>query len=489
MTRSTNPLASGFGRAAFLALAFGPTAGCGAEPGSGQHGLQGSLVGKHVLITLIDACAIDHLSMYGYERDTTPFLARLAEESLVFEDVTAPAPYTIASVASLMTGEAVDVHGVTEAGREVSAELPMLAERFAQAGYQTNGLSANAHIQRAFGFARGFDSYDGFWPDIELEHRVPLAQSRRARKVLEDAAQDPRPLFAYWHFLPPHAPYDPPTVDRASFAGHLVGTPLDEAGSLDNLMPLSYGARQPGAPEAQAIEDLYDASLRHVDAQLAAISQALEDTGLADDTLWIVVSDHGEAFGQHGLWQHARTVHDEMVRVPLIVHLPKDLRAKIPPGRRTTPVGLADLHPTLVQLCELGGDLPWSSASLVDELLATGPPPAADLADRPPIVTRTAGPAEHVAIRDGQLKLIHRLSGFDEDGKRKGEGTWELYDLAADPAETKRLPHNQPAHAEDFARLRKQLRLFREAARARAKAATEVEVDAATEAHLTDIGY
>jgi len=453
-----------------------------------EDGLRGSLRGKHVLITLIDAAAIDHLSMYGYERDSTPFLAQLAEESLVFDDVTAPAPYTIASVASLMTGEAVDVHGVTEAGREVSAELPMLAERFAEAGYRTSGLSANAHIQRAFGFARGFESFDGYWPHIEVEHRVPEAQARRARKVLEAAAEDPRPLFAYWHFLPPHAPYDPPALDRASFAGHLAGTPLDEAGSLDNLMPLSYGARQPGEPEAQAIEDLYDASLRHVDAQLAEIAQALEDTGLADDTLWIVVSDHGEAFGQHGLWQHARTVYDEMVRVPLIIRLPKDLREHLPPGRRTTPIGLADLHPTLVELFGLGGGQPWSSASLVSALLADEEPGTESL-DRPPVVTRTAGPAEHVAIREGDLKLIHRLTGFDEGGKRKGEGTWELYDLATDPGETQRLPHSSPAHAGDFARMRKQLRLFREAARSRAKDAAEVEIDAATEAHLTDIGY
>ena len=462
-------------------LAVVPMAGCSSEDPDGTRGLMRR---KHVLVTLIDACATDHLDLYGYDRATMPFLSHLAQDSIVFEDVTAPAPYTIASVASLMTGEAVDVHGVTEAGLRVSDDVDMLAERFARIGYRTSGLSANAHVQQGFGFARGFESFNGFWPDISEVHQVPPDQLTRARQVLAAAAEDSRGLFAYWHFLPPHAPYDPPDRDRRTFAAELAGHPLDEAGSLENLMPLSHGSRQPGEAERQAIEDLYDASLRHVDRQLEAIHRELEATGLLDDTLWIVISDHGEAFGQHGVWQHARTVHEEMVRVPLVMHLPKDMRERFPAGVRTEPIALTDLVPTLIELFDLRGDAPWSSTSLVPLLEADGV-----LADRPPIVTRTAGPAEHVAIREGDLKLIHRTAGLDEAGERKGPGTWELYDLSTDPGETRRLRHMDPAHVEDFRHLRAELRAFREAAAARASETTEVEIDAATEQHLQDIGY
>ena len=91
-----------------VALGMIPVLGCGADPEDEGE----SLRRKHVLVTLIDACATDHLSLYGYDRETMPFLSQLAQDGIVFEDVTAPAPYTIASVASLMTGEAVDVHGV-----------------------------------------------------------------------------------------------------------------------------------------------------------------------------------------------------------------------------------------------------------------------------------------------------------------------------------------------------------------------------------------
>ena len=481
--RRSPTLQLGLALALGCCLALAPLVGC---RDGGDGGDRGPLRGRHLLVTLIDACAIDHLELYGYERNTMPFLSHLAREGIVFEDVTAPAPYTIASVASLLSGEAVDVHGVTEAGRELSPELDLLAERFARIGYRTSGLSANAHIQRNFGFARGFESFHGFWPDIGEEHRVPHDQLAKAREVLEAAAEDSRSLFAYWHFLPPHAPYDPPAADRVTFAGHLAGTPLDEAGGLDNLMPLSHGVREPGEAERQAIEDLYDASLRHVDAQLEELHRELERTGLLEDTVWVVLSDHGEAFGQHGLWQHARTVYEEMVRVPMVVRLPEDLRARFPVGRRSTPVGLTDLVPTLVELFDLPGERPWSSHSLVSVLEAD---PPAGSEDRPPIITRTAGPAEHVAIRSGDLKLIHRLTGVDEDGRRKGPGTWELYDLSTDPWEQRRLPHGAPAHAEDVARLRGELRAFREGARERAREARDVGLDAETERRLEEIGY
>ena len=113
------------------------------------------LAGTSGLITLIDACAAGFVTPYGAGPEATPFLARLAAEGHLFEDVTAPAPYTLASVASLFTGEHVDVHGVTEPDQILPIELATLAEGFARAGYRSLGLSTNAHVRRQAGAFMG----------------------------------------------------------------------------------------------------------------------------------------------------------------------------------------------------------------------------------------------------------------------------------------------------------------------------------------------
>lgn len=457
-----------------LALGLLVAAACSEPPAA----TRAPLAGKNVVVVLLDATAIDHLAWHGYDEPTTPFLSELASQGWSFTDVTAQAPYTIASVASLMTGEAVDLHGVTEAGQVVSTELPMLAERFHAAGYRTGAFSANAHIQRRFGFGRGFDAFEGFRPDLTHEHAVPREQRDAVRAFLNQAASGDAPFFAYVHLLPPHAPYDPPAEARSAFAADLAGTALDFAGSLDNLTPLSHGARVPGDAERAAIEALYDGALLHVDGVVRSIDLTLAELGVRDDTLLVVLSDHGEAFGQHGYWQHARTVYDEMVRVPLLMRLPADTRL---PARGTsdTPVALADVAPTLMELFDLGGPLPTSSVSLVPLVAGAALP-----ARRVPIVTRTAGPGEHIAIRIGRYKLIHET--------RKG-GPWSLFDLAVDPHEAAPIHTAKDAPTPEteraFRELRASLNKARKALRAAARAASEVEVDAETASDLEKIGY
>ena len=459
----------------------------GTLPGPGTPTAAAPLAGKNVLVYLIDACAIDHLAAYGYERDTTPFLSRFAADNLVFEDVTAAAPYTIASVASLMTGEAVDLHGVTQAGEVVSAALPMLAERFQAAGYATAAFSANAHVQERLGFGRGFDSFRGFWPKLDEDHQVPSAQRTAVTDFLEAAVDFERPFFAYVHLLPPHAPYDPPPADRERFAGYLAGSPLDAAGALSNLTPLSHAARVPDAAEDQAIRDLYDASLEHVDGVLAAFDASLRELQLDDDTLVVVLSDHGEAFGQHGVWQHARTVYEEMVRVPLVLRFPKTdhLRSH---GRIARDVALIDLVPTLIELFDLPGARPHSSVSLA-ELLRKGGPTPGPLADRPPIFTRTAGPREHVAVRAGRYKLVHQLP----TPGTQSPGVWQFFDLVADPGETSSFATAESAPTPEleaaYRELRRGLKSLRADLRLLARDVESVEIDRATQDELGKIGY
>lgn len=429
------------------------------------------LAGANVLITLIDACAVGHLSTYGYERETAPFLDRLADESIVFEDVTAAAPYTLASVASIMTGEIVDVHDVTEAGDVLSEDFTLLAEAFREAGYRTFAASTNMRVHPRFGFDRGFDEFLLERPPDLKEgevHVVPQKVLRHLKRELE--RESDVPFFGYYHFMPPHAPYAPADAHREVFAGHL---PSMKAGSLETLDPLTTGARKARPPLRQAIVDLYDSSIHYIDSMLATIELALERNELLDSTLWVVLSDHGEAFGQHGVFQHSGTVYEEMIRVPLVIRMPGGEHG----GRRIeSPIGLVDVYPTLRALFGLRTPHPETSHSFADLIAALEDGHRDTVTRHAPILTRTASPGAHRALRSGNWKLVHR----------GGEKRYELYDLTFDPRERRDLSRNNP---ERLAELEAELSFWVREARSIRRSAGRTELDATLRDDLTGVGY
>ncbi len=366
---------------------------------------------RNVLITLIDAWAAGHLAAYGYERETMPFFERIAGESVLFEDASSAAAYTLASVASLMTGSTTEVHGVASPGQVLPDSMPVMAEIFRNDGFETHGVSTNAHIIGSFGFDRGFDEY----------HYVPVALSKggsmQVPKTVLDGMQRflgtkrTKPFFAYWHLLPPHAPYDPPEPFAQTFAGYLEDTKLsrkmwERSGRRDFL---SYKPN-----EIQGLSDLYDSTLRYVDTVLEDIYQGLEANGLLDETLWILLSDHGEAFGQHQTMQHSSVVYQELVHVPLTMRFPGG------EGRRIeSAVSLVDLFPTLVDLYDL--DAPESPSGFSLRPLLEG-----RSFERPAgLFLNSTRQGNQVGLRSGSWKLIHN---------RKSK-IYKLFDLSEDPGE------------------------------------------------------
>ena len=271
------------------------------------------------------------------------------------------------------------------------------------------------------------------------------------------------PFFSYVHLMPPHAPYDPPADLRAQFAPG----PDAREGQLDFLIALSAGAYEPDAAERQRVIDLYDASLRYADRILARIAAGLEDAGVLEETLWIVLSDHGEAFGEQGLWQHSKLVQERMLRVPLIARLPGAQRAGM---RIAEPVSMVDLTPTLIDLCDL--DLEARSTSVSLRPLING----ADLPRRPPIVSRTAGPGPLTSIRRGDLKASYR-------SQRK---TWTLHDVAVDIDEVRDL---SGARAEELLPLQAELSAWWQRWRPSAAERERVELTDELRSHLEALGY
>ncbi|QDU67773.1 sulfatase [Engelhardtia mirabilis] len=442
-----------------IALALGLVA-CG---GTSAPIEPGAYAGKNVIVTLVDAASAAHMSVYGYERPTTPFLEELARQAIVFDDVTASAPYTLASVASLMVGEHVDVHRVAIAGDPLPTDVGLLAEGFDQAGYRSLALSTNAHVHERFGFARGFEQFDYIDPLVGSTpfHQVPELLLEKLDAFLEQPRE--RPFFAYVHLMPPHAPYDPPPDLRGLFADGSEG----REGDLDFLIALSAGVRRPTPQERQRVCDLYDGGMRYADRILARIAASLERSGVLEETLWVVLSDHGEAFGEQGIWQHSKLVQERMLRVPLILRLPGAAHG----GQHVAePVSLVDIHPTLVELCGLDLDPRSTSVSLLP--LIDG----RELPRRPALIARTAGPGPLTSIRRGRWKATYRSQ----------ERTWLLHDVEADFDERDDRSADEP---EVLLELQAELQAWWQRWRPTAASRQRIELTDELRAHLEALGY
>ncbi len=330
--------------------------GCGAEDPTPD------LTGAPVVLVVFDALAAGHVGHLGHPMRTTPNLDALAAEGVSFTRTFAPTPYTLASIPSLLTGRLPDRHGVTQGEHVLPQDEVTLAELLADRGYQTFGAVANIQGGRLHDLDQGFEVYEELFRGDSHE-AMEIVPPEAFTPVLERwlMERDPeRPPFIYLHILQPHMPYDPPVEFRAGLIRDGYEGPFRDGMDRDWMLEFSArgGMMHLGDTEdhlthgdALAIQGLYDANIRHADAQLATIRQALQATGLYDESLVVVTSDHGEAFWQHGLVGHSRQVYDEMVHVPLVMRFPDS--AGVDPGRVDALTSLMDLFPSICAWMDL----------------------------------------------------------------------------------------------------------------------------------------
>lgn len=458
-----------------LLLAATVPSGCGRE--SGPSGPP-----PNVILVSIDTLRADHVSCYGYRLPTTPAIDALAARGVRFDDVTVPTPKTWPSVATLLTGTAPRTHGVRLANRQLREDLPVLAERFRDAGYRTGGVVTNFNLLEGWGYGRGFEWYleawDELWPILHPDRPLPddpkerlgqlfsgdgraMFQAMDAEFVTDRALawlsgivtvrseaaaaasgeRDP-PFFLWLHYMDPHGPYDPPASYARTFAGKY---PVEEVPREELRSPHLH--TRPG--EDGPVTDLgfykarYDREIRSTDDQLARLFAWLEDRRLTDDTLVVLTADHGEALGQHGYYfEHGLQPYQECARVPLIVSRPGTLPEGAVVG---TPVGLIDVPGTVLELAGLevpDTDEGTSLAGLVrGEPGARGPEHVfMESGD-----DRFADRALQLTVRQGGWKLVQVPT--EADRARLGGAAFELYDLAADADETTNVataPGNAP---------------------------------------------
>jgi arylsulfatase A-like enzyme len=345
-----------------------------------------------ILLVVIDAARVDHLSLHGYGRPTTPNLDRFAGGAVVFDSFFAVGNHTALSLPAILTGRYpstrpgvrdVNWHGVGVR----NGERP-IATRLKTAGWKALFFPGH-HMQ---GFLTGFEKR----PPRGRGHEPARATVHRAMDALRRLGPaPPSPALVGVHFMGPHHPYRAP--ERPERFG---SDPLDR----------------------------YDAELAHVDEALAPLLELMERPGW-DRWLVAVTSDHGEAFGEHGTAHHGHTLHDEEVRVPLVLRVPGAA------GRREpTPAGHLDLAPTLIDWAT--GRLPreLSGASLLR--LAAGPPRGAPLERL--VFSESFRRGDMYAVRDGRRALILHPAPW----------LFELYDEREDPGH--RRDRYRPGAAPDL---------------------------------------
>jgi arylsulfatase A-like enzyme len=330
----------------------------------------------NVLLVVLDTVRADHLGSYGYPRPT-PNLDGFAAEGLQFDYAMATSSWTLPSHATMMTGlYSYEHRAEMTTGKRLDERFPTVAEAFARGGYATAAFVANReYCSGSMGFDRGFGHFDDvFWSADEsvqmtqLARELPLGRLTRlvftaARGSWKPAPEinreflswlprrGDRPFFVWLNYMDAHDPYyAPPPYDMR------YGTePANGVGPWSHLEEAAAVRKGEPAPHTQRKIDAYDCAIAYLDAQVGEMLESLRRQGLLDDTIVAIVSDHGEAFGEHGLYGHQTTLHREQIHVPLLLRYP---RAIAPGGRVASAVSLRDLPATLAGLAGVAGSFP-----------------------------------------------------------------------------------------------------------------------------------
>jgi arylsulfatase A-like enzyme len=345
--------------------------------------LAASAEAPNVVVVLVDTLRADHMSLYGYPRQTTTNVDRIAGQGVVFENAVATASWTLPSHASLLTGRYPHEHKA-EIDAPLDARYATLSEVMRDRGYRTGGFSANLfYFTRRGGFDRGFLHFDDYFYSLgDMFYRtlwgrifnryIPdrlgweeWPEGKRAEDVnhemLQWADNNPgKPFFAFLNYFDVHTPYTPPAAYRSKFTATNEGTsPADkwppvsqeDLKILSNVDPYLYRVLMSPRGFQQAI-DAYDGSIAYVDDQIGNLFSELRRRGLDKNTIVIITSDHGEELRDHGMVHHRNALYRDLIRVPLIYWGP----GRIPGGVRISrPISAASLPATVLSLIGNGG--------------------------------------------------------------------------------------------------------------------------------------
>jgi arylsulfatase A-like enzyme len=454
-------------RQEFLKLAGGATAGLALNWIAGKdidlsnpamisgtnNTFRKSTKAPNVLLIVMDTVRAKSTSLYGYEKQTTPELDKLSARGVLFKTAITPCSWTLPAHASMFTGQwpsKLSTHYITP----LDTIYPVLAEVMSANGYTTAGFVANTfYCSREFGLSRGFQHYEDYRVSAgqalmsealisELILETHLYESlatydNLGRKSAEMVNQDflkwlgkqkaDRPFWAFLNYFDAHEPYLPPAEFVQQYGlkrpyGHITE---------DIRASLSFEA-------IRELNQAYDGSIQYVDQQVGSLLETLTQKNVLDDTLVIITSDHGEAFGEHQILEHGNSLYLEVIHVPLLIIYPNN----VPEGKIcNTPVSLRDIPATIMDLTGISAQsiFPglslsryWEAIDANEEMLYS------QTVLKNPGVSKYKYSLESILYQD-----FHYIQPYQQDV--------ELYQFKTDPGELRNLA-NDPGYQEVLAR-------------------------------------
>ncbi|NNE10564.1 MAG: sulfatase [Gemmatimonadetes bacterium] len=438
----------------------------------------------NVVLFLIETTRADHLSCYGYERETSPRIDEIAAEGVLFETFYVAAPFSGPSKATLHTGLWPHNNGVRGMPQRILPEAKTMAEFFRSQGYETAGYASGFFMGPEYNYHKGCRTYEALGRpydsfrfatalrglELRLHKLTPWYLPEQERYELVNATHGvPRaldwidatggaPFFCLFELNEPHTIYEPIPPFETMFAPKKTDYTLMED-SRRNLAPryeVVYNYPETGYTEEDLEYSiaLYDGEIAWIDDAIGRFCDALEERGILDNTIIVVTSDHGENFGEHGTWFEHTQLYEQSLRVPMVIRYP----AKLPAGKRVeSPVQAVDVFPTLVELAGYEYDGPLDGVSLVRKVendIPDYPVFAEDNILRDPALLDYENYRVYLPgvagkwrmVRDGDYKLIYIPNPAGDE--------YELFNVAQDPMETTNLVREEP---EVFARLKETL--------------------------------
>jgi arylsulfatase A-like enzyme len=387
----------------------------------------------NLILISLDTLRASSLGMYGYERPVSPGLDRIfSTEGVIVERHIANAADTLFGHTAIFTAERPDTALIPDAEhqRVIADWLPSMTDILRANGYRTAAFTENAYVGASYGFSRGFERYVEITEIDDPEEAGGHIETTfgAASRWIDDHRDDP--FFVFIHTYEVHTPYNPPAPYRERFAATPQSTPT------------------------ASDRDLYDAEIAYTDEQTTRLLEHLKQIGVLDRSLLVVTSDHGEEFGEHGARYHGCQLHDEVIRVPLLMRAPGILPAGV---RRSGQTSQVDLMPTLLDLLEIPRPVDLTGRSAAEHLRSGEELELRDIfseARGQSLIPVTRGESSWISpsfgVTRGHLRLIQQRT---PSGLR-----YELYDLSQDPAEQNDV---YAQRADEVVRLRRLLERYR----------------------------
>jgi arylsulfatase A-like enzyme len=394
----------------------------------------------NVMIIVMDTARRDHLSCYGYKKNTSPYLNELTKSSRVYYNAYATSGWTASSHASLFTGLFPIAHKTTQENWSMSERLVTLADVLLEHGYQTYGISENPIVSIYGNYEQGFLEYYEAWRKPNnlfdlLAWRINKVFSNNAHAYFKNILRSrnaEKPFYIFINFNEAHNPYNSSRQFYNTFATNRTLT-------CENNQWRDYflGEKRFSDEEIGHLTELYDAEILYVDHLIQKIINDLKSRNIWDTTLFIVTSDHGENIGDHNMMDHVFSLHETLVRIPLIIHYPPLFQ---PGSEDYRIVQLTDVFPTVLEVLNIETETyPSHGVSLLAK------EPDAERAvfceyyyPKQAVRCMPEDKRDHAKLK----KFKRRIKSVMKNGKKiiwGSDGKHELFDVAADQNEQTNL--------------------------------------------------